>query len=418
MRTNIHEFFEKRQKLGVQPGLDRIEALLEALDHPEKKFTSVHIAGTNGKGSTGAFLQAALRANRYRIGTFTSPSLNGLTGFILYNGEFISEDVFAELFEEIEPVIEQMDREGKPPSHFEIMTAMAFLYFSRNVDIAIIEAGMGGRDDTTNVIQPVLSIITTVSKDHTAFLGDTLVEIAAHKAGIIKPHTPIITGVEGEALTPIVNEANKNRAVLYRFGMDFTMENIQIDEFEWKNLGSRYRVKLRTIGLHQHHNASVAIQALKVLKNRFGHLDMHTSIEAIQKVTIPGRMEKIHDNPFILVDGAHNEAGVRAFIKTVRAIYPRRKVHVLFAAFKDKDIEEMQRLLADVFPNLYITSFDHPRAAALTDYPLQDKGEQVEDWQAWMKEKIKTSMAPILITGSFHFVDYIRSFVKSLEASE
>lgn len=114
-------------------------------------------------------MQAALRANRYRIGTFTSPSLNGLTGFILYNGEFISEDVFAELFEEIEPVIEQMDREGKPPSHFEIMTAMAFLYFSRNVDIAIIEAGMGGRDDTTNVIQPVLSIITTVSKDHTAF---------------------------------------------------------------------------------------------------------------------------------------------------------------------------------------------------------------------------------------------------------
>ncbi|GAA0326886.1 folylpolyglutamate synthase/dihydrofolate synthase family protein [Oceanobacillus sp. FSL W7-1293] len=418
MRTNIHDFFEKRQQLGVQPGLDRIEALLEALDHPEKKFTSVHIAGTNGKGSTGAFLQAALRANRYRIGTFTSPSLNGLTGFILYNGEFISEDVFAELFEEINPIIEQMDQEGKPPSHFEIMTAMAFLYFSRNVDIAIIEAGMGGRDDTTNVIQPVLSIITTVSKDHTAFLGDTLVEIAAHKAGIIKPHTPIITGVEGEALTPIVNEANKNRAVLYRFGMDFTMENIQIDEFEWKNLGSRYRVKLRTIGLHQHHNASVAIQALKVLKNRFGHLDMHTSIEAIQKVTIAGRMEKIHDNPFILVDGAHNEAGVRAFIKTVRAIYPRRKVHVLFAAFKDKDIEEMQRLLADVFPNLYITSFDHPRAAALTDYPLQDKGEQVEDWQAWMKEKIKTSMAPILITGSFHFVDYIRSFVKTLEASE
>jgi len=418
MRTNIHDFFEKRQQLGVQPGLDRIEALLEALDHPEKKFTSVHIAGTNGKGSTGAFLQAALRANRYRIGTFTSPSLNGLTGFILYNGEFISEDVFAELFEEINPIIEQMDQEGKPPSHFEIMTAMAFLYFSRNVDIAIIEAGMGGRDDTTNVIQPVLSIITTVSKDHTAFLGDTLVEIAAHKAGIIKPHTPIITGVEGEALTPIVNEANKNRAVLYRFGMDFTMENIQIDEFEWKNLGSRYRVKLRTIGLHQHHNASVAIQALKVLKNRFGHLDMHTSIEAIQKVTIAGRMEKIHDNPFILVDGAHNEAGVRAFIKTVRAIYPRRKVHVLFAAFKDKDIEEMQRLLADVFPNLYITSFDNPRAAALTDYPLQDKGEQVEDWQAWMKEKIKTSMAPILITGSFHFVDYIRSFVKTLEASE
>ncbi|WP_152654758.1 folylpolyglutamate synthase/dihydrofolate synthase family protein [Oceanobacillus sp. CFH 90083] len=418
MRTNIYDFFEKRQQLGVQPGLDRIKALLEALDHPEEKFTSIHIAGTNGKGSTGAFLQAALRANRYQVGTFTSPSLHGLTGFILINGEPISETAFTELFQEIEPVIEQMDKEGRSPSHFEIITALSFLYFSRNVDIAIIEAGMGGREDTTNVIKPVLSIITTVSKDHTAFLGETLEEIAAHKAGIIKPFTPIITGVEGEGLLPIVTEANKKRAVLYRFGMDFMMENVQVDEFEWKNIASSYRVKLQTIGLHQHHNASIAIQALKVLKNRFGHLDIQVAIEAIQKVMIPGRMEKIHDNPFILVDGAHNEAGMKAFIKTVRAIYPRRKVKVLFAAFKDKDLKEMQSLLADVFPNLYITSFDHPRAAALTDYPIQDKGEQVEDWKTWIEDKINSSTAPILITGSFHFIDIIRSFVKSLERPE
>ncbi len=185
-----------------------------------------------------------------------------------------------------------MDKDGRAPSHFEIITALAFLYFSRNVDIAIVEAGMGGREDTTNVINPILSIITTVSKDHTAFLGNTLEEIAAHKAGIIKPFTPIITGVEGEGLIPIINEANEKRAVLYRFGMDFTITDLQIDEFEWKNLASKYRVKLRTIGLHQHHNASVAIQALKVLKNRFGHLDMRVSIDAMQKVTIPGRMEK------------------------------------------------------------------------------------------------------------------------------
>ncbi|WP_040981680.1 bifunctional folylpolyglutamate synthase/dihydrofolate synthase [Oceanobacillus jeddahense] len=411
MNTDIHDFFEKRQRLGVQPGLDRIESLLDALDHPEKKFTSIHIAGTNGKGSTGAFLQAALRANRYQVGTFTSPSLSGLTGFILHNGESISEDVFTELFQEMEPVIEEMDNQGRHPSHFEIITALAFLYFSKNVDIAIIEAGMGGRDDTTNVIQPVLSIITTVSKDHTAFLGNTITEIASHKAGIIKSRTPIITGVEGEGLIPIINEANKKRAVLYRFGMDFTIKDVQIDEFEWKNLGSRYRIKLQTIGLHQHQNASVAIQAIKVLKNRFGHLDMRISIEAIQKVMIPGRMEKIHDNPFILVDGAHNEAGMKAFIKTVRAIYPRRKVLVLFAAFKDKDIEEMQKQLADVFPNLYTTSFDHPRAAALTDYPLKGENEFVEDWQAWIEDKIKTSKVPILITGSFHFINLIRSFI-------
>ncbi len=418
MHSDITNFFKERQKLGIQPGLDRIEALLKALDHPEKKFASIHIAGTNGKGSTGTFLQAALRANRYRIGTFTSPSLQGLTGFILNNGEPVSEEAFTALFQEIKPVIQQMDKDGRAPSHFEIITALAFLYFSRNVDIAIVEAGMGGREDTTNVINPILSIITTVSKDHTAFLGNTLEEIAAHKAGIIKPFTPIITGVEGEGLIPIINEANEKRAVLYRFGMDFTITDLQIDEFEWKNLASKYRVKLRTIGLHQHHNASVAIQALKVLKNRFGHLDMRVSIDAMQKVTIPGRMEKIHDNPFILVDGAHNEEGIKAFIKTVRAIYPRRKVLVLFAAFKDKDVAEMQRLLADVFPNLYITSFEHPRALTLTDYPLQNKGEQVENWQAWIEDKIKMSTAPVLITGSFHFIDLIRSFVKSLKESD
>lgn len=418
MHTDIIDFFEKRQQLGVQPGLDRIEALLEALDHPEQKFASIHIAGTNGKGSTAAFLQAALRANRYRVGTFTSPSLHGLTGFILINGEPISDDIFAELLYEINPIIQKMDQAGNAPSHFEIITALAFLYFSRNVDIAIVEAGMGGREDTTNVINPILSIITTISKDHTAFLGDTLEEIAEHKAGIIKPFTPIITGVEGEGLIPIINEANKKRAVLYRFGMDFTIKDVQIDEFEWRNLASNYRIKLRSIGLHQHHNASVVIQALKVLKNKFGHLDMRTSIEAIQKVTIPGRMEKIHDNPFVLIDGAHNEAGMKAFIKTVRAIYPRRKVLVLFAAFKDKDVAAMQEQLADVFPNLYITSFNHPRAAALEDYPFQDNGEQVEDWQAWIKDKLETATAPILITGSLHFIDLIRSFVKSLKESE
>ncbi|WP_080874230.1 bifunctional folylpolyglutamate synthase/dihydrofolate synthase [Oceanobacillus timonensis] len=418
MNTNIHDFFEKRQQLGVQPGLDRIESLLGAFNHPEKTFTSIHIAGTNGKGSTATFLQAALRANRYRVGTFTSPTLHGLTGFILHNGEPISERVFSELFYEMEPVIERMDKEGKAPSHFEIITALAFLYFSRNVDIAIIEAGMGGREDTTNVIHPILSIITTVSKDHTAFLGDTIKEIASHKAGIIKSKTPIITGVEGEGLTPIIHEANKKRAVLYRFGMDFVVNDLQIDEFEWKNIASSYRVKLRSIGLHQHQNASIAIQAIKVLKNSFGHLDMRIGIEAIQKITIPGRMEKIHDSPFILVDAAHNEAGIKAFIKTVRAIYPRRKVQVLFAAFKDKDVQAMQTSLTDVFPNLYITTFDHPRAASLTDYPLQDKGEQVEDWQAWLEEQIKTSMAPVLITGSFHFTSLVRAFVKSMKDSK
>ncbi|MFD1065393.1 bifunctional folylpolyglutamate synthase/dihydrofolate synthase [Oceanobacillus locisalsi] len=418
MNTNIHDFFEKRQQLGVQPGLDRVDSLLDAFDHPEKKFTSIHIAGTNGKGSTGAFLQAALRANRYRVGTFTSPTLHGLTGFILHNGEPVSENVFTELFHEMEPVIERMDQEGHSPSHFEIITAMAFLYFSRNVDIAIIEAGMGGREDTTNVINPILSIITTVSKDHTAFLGDTIKEIASHKAGIIKPKTPIITGVEGEGLTPIIHEANKKRAVVYRYGMDFMVNDLQIDEFEWKNIASSYRIKLQSIGLHQHHNASIAIQAIKVLKNRFGHLDMRVGIEAIEKTTIPGRMEKIHDIPFILVDAAHNEAGVKAFIKTVRAIYPRRKVHVLFAAFKDKDVQAMQQLLTDVFPNLYITTFEHPRAASLTDYPIQDKGEQVADWKAWLEDKIRTSMEPVLVTGSFQFTSLVRSFVKSMEDSE
>ncbi|GIO21783.1 folylpolyglutamate synthase/dihydrofolate synthase family protein [Oceanobacillus sp. J11TS1] len=414
MFPNINDFFDKRQQLGVQPGLKRIETLLAALDHPEKKFASIHIAGTNGKGSTGTFIQSALKANRNRVGMFTSPSLHGLTGFILINGEPISEDAFAELFHEIYPIIQQMDNAGKAPSHFEIITALAFLYFSRNVDIAIIEAGMGGREDTTNVIQPILSIITTISKDHTAFLGDTLEEIAEHKAGIIKPFTPIITGVEGEGIIPIINEANKKRAVLYRFGMDFSFSDTQIDEFEWKNLASRYRVRLKTPGSHQHHNASVAIQALKVLKNRYGHIDMQLAIEAMQKVTIPGRMEKIHDNPFIMVDGAHNEAGIKVFIETVKAIYPKGNVHVLFAAFKDKDIKEMQRLLGDAFSNLYITSFDHPRATALTDYPWKGKGIQVHSWQTWIEDQIKDATTPILVTGSLHFIDLVRSFVKSL----
>lgn len=409
---DMEEFFEARQQLGIQPGLDRIEALLAALNHPERKIPSIHIAGTNGKGSAAAFIQAGLKANHYRVGTFTSPSLYGLRGYILVNGEPISEAAFEEVFQEVYPLILQLDNKKMAPSHFEIMTAVAFLYFSRYVDMAIIEAGMGGREDTTNVITPVLSIITTVSKDHTAFLGDTLEQIARHKAGIIKPFTPIITGVEGEGLIPIVQEANKKRAVLYRIGMDFAYKDIQIDEFQWQNIASNYRVKLQSIGLHQHHNASIAIQAMKVLKNKYGHLDIQQAIHTMQKVTVPGRMEKIHDNPFVLIDGAHNEAGIRSFIKTVRAIYPRKKVIILFAAFRDKDVQTMQTLLMDVFANVYVTTFDHPRAMPLNEYPVQENVNFVADWKAWMEEKLKTADAPILITGSLHFIDLIRNDLK------
>src|SRR5699024_5704352 len=183
---DIEEFMNSRRKFGIKPGLKRMNYLLDRLHHPERYFKSIHVAGTNGKGSTIQFMKKALMANGHRVGVFTSPSLSGLTGHIWCNGQKIETREWVSLMNDIYPIITELDKKGIHLTSFEIITAIVFVYFSKHVHIALIETGMGGRFDTTNCLDPIVTIITNVTRDHTRFLGKSLADIAYHKAGIIK----------------------------------------------------------------------------------------------------------------------------------------------------------------------------------------------------------------------------------------
>ena len=216
------DFLNSRKQYGIKPGLDRIQALLEGMNHPENYLQSIHVAGTNGKGSTIAFLSHALIQNGYRTGIFTSPSFYGLKGYFLLDENFIEDDIIVHELNLLLPYIQELDRQGNAPTEYEILTALAFLVFKDRADITLIETAMGGRFDTTNVVHPLLSIITNVEMDHMNFLGNSVSEIAFHKAGIIKNQVPVILGkTKEEAFQVIQQEAEEKKAPLLRFGTDF-----------------------------------------------------------------------------------------------------------------------------------------------------------------------------------------------------
>ncbi|WP_010651049.1 bifunctional folylpolyglutamate synthase/dihydrofolate synthase [Oceanobacillus massiliensis] len=412
----VEAFFASRKMLGIKPGLQRIDRMLALLDHPQQKVNAIHIAGTNGKGSTAQYIKNALQASGYQVGVFTSPSLTGLTGHIYLDDQEISEQSFLELCNEIHPVIKQLDRTGYAPTEFEIITALAFLYFSKNGDFALIEAGMGGREDTTNCFQPIISIITNVAKDHTKFLGDSLKEIAYHKAGIIKPGVPVVAGLlDSESLQVIVEEAEKRMTNLYRFGEDFSYEKMEQHQIIWSSRQNHAEMKLQMAGEHQFQNASVALMAIERLQENGYQISLGKATEAIATTRFPGRFESISTKPVIVIDGAHNPAGMEAFVKTVEEYYPESDKHLLFGAFKDKELDTMLSLAENqTFTTISLTSFDHPRATSAEElFRLsQAKGKRlVADWKQEIDEWLNMESGYYFVAGSLNFISRVRAYV-------
>lgn len=417
----VEAFFASRKSLGIQPGLDRVKALLSLMNNPQVNMRAIHVAGTNGKGSTIHFLKDALKADGYQVGVFTSPSITGLTGHIIMNDSNIPEDIFVELLSAVHPAIMQLDRQSQAPTEFEIMTVLAFMYFSNHADIALIEAGMGGREDTTNVFSPILSIITNVARDHTAFLGDTTAEIAYQKAGIIKRHIPVISGdMDREALQVIEKEARLHDTQLYQLGKDFSYTNLEkgrtVQNFSWsKDNDSSTNIAIQMQGEHQIKNASIAYMALIQLLDNGYVLDLESAIIAMENTQVPGRFEMIQRNPVIIIDGAHNPAGIQGFIETVEQNYNDKERHLLFAAFKDKELETMLDQLSTHFSSMTLTSFDHPRAAsdaALYQATKAVEKEACSDWQDAIKKMIQHKDQYYFITGSLHFIANVRNYFK------
>lgn len=410
------DFFAERSILGIKPGLERVHALLEEVGHPEQKLKAIHIAGTNGKGSTANYLIDGLIKSGYKVGFFTSPSFSGLTGHMFMNHEPIAEIDFLRLLNELLPAIDRLDRCRMAPTEFEIITVLAFLYMEERVDIAVIEAGMGGRFDTTNCFDPLLSIITNVAKDHTAFLGDTIEQIATHKAGIIKKGHPVITGeMSNSALVVIEKEAEEKCSPHYHLGRDFQISDAEGRYFKWAAGDIAYDVQLNMYGLHQSHNAALAIMALELLSRDHPEINVREGIKALHKTTVAGRFEVISEEPLIVLDGAHNPDGITAFTAAATDFAKGRQTHIIFSAFKDKEIDKMLDLLQGQFDHITLVSFEHPRSLSNDDLKHLASGRGLDfnaNWQAAVSAALKADGdICTFITGSLHFILRARAYL-------
>jgi dihydrofolate synthase/folylpolyglutamate synthase len=342
--------------------LHRVEQALSLFGHPERCYPAFHIAGTNGKGSTAAMLHRILSVEGYRVGLYTSPHVVSFTERIRVEEEEISESEVVELGRTIR---ERSAEAGVTLTFFEFVTVMALIYFAqRKVDVAVMEVGLGGRLDATNVILPRVSIITTISKDHEAYLGSDLLSIAGEKGGIIKEGIPVVCG----SLPPDVRELLKAMAASrgstdYFLGRDFSFALREDGAFNYRGMTRNLAdLTLALKGQYQRSNAAVALAALEV-----AHVDFPVSEAAIrlglETVFWPGRFEVVMRCPTVILDGAHNSEGVRALAYEIQDLYAGRKVKLLFAAMADKDWSLMLRELSNVATEVVLTRVPMERSA-------------------------------------------------------
>lgn len=419
---DINHYLELKDASEMKMGLGRMQAILEKLGNPEKELSCIHIAGTNGKGSTIQMLQAILLKQGYTVGTFTSPYLTNVREHIQTNGSMIPEEELSSILQTMKPLVRELEREGLYLSEFEAMAAAAFVYFKKKgINLCLIESGLGGRTDATNVITPLLSIITNVGYDHMNILGYSLKEIASHKAGIIKPLVPVITGAEShEALSIIEFEADKNQSRLYKLGMDFTVHISETtsdlhEKFNYESpYAKRDEVAVTLLGKHQVINAGLALMAIDVLKDSGQwKIDESSVYSGLLSASWPGRFERISSDPLVILDGAHNPEGIQALAETLSSHFSDTSIHVVFGALKDKNTEEMLKPLERISSSVTFVSFPHHRAEkakALFDKSTMKDKAYFEDWHDAIQDASSRidKKGMLLITGSLYFIGSIR----------
>lgn len=410
--VEVQTYLNERKNYGIKLGLERVEYLLKRIDHPENKVKAIHVAGTNGKGSTIHFLEKAFIISGYTVGVFNSPSFYGICGHITINEKPIGQECFIRLLNRLIPYIEELDKKKQYPTEFEIITVIALLYFAENVQIALIETGMGGKEDTTNCIHPLLSIITNVEMDHMQFLGSTYRQIAQHKAGIIKNNRPIVVGkVNNESEQVVIQKAKEEKAPLFRLGKEF-QSTVQNNELLWTCKWSKHLFTIGNQAIYQVENLSIVFMALTLIEKMGYKIAWRDVITNSKMLSIPGRFEYICQQPKIILDSAHNIAGLKAFIHTVSERFPDEHKIVLFSAFKDKQIEEMVTILEDEFQEIIMTTFSHERAITakqLNRYPYKKNN----DWKDEIEEFFKDTSGHHIyfVTGSMHFIMEVRNYL-------
>lgn len=410
----IHE----RTKFGIKPGVKRMKWMLDKLGNPEEKIQAVHVVGTNGKGSTVSYLREALVANKYKIGTFTSPFIVTFNERISINGTPITDDELVELVQIVKPISERLESETDlgPATEFEIITLMMFVYFGtvHPVDFVIIEAGLGALNDSTNVFQPIMTVLTSIGLDHTNILGDTYMDIAREKAGVIKPSVPLVYAIKPKDALHFVREVVEKN---YNKGLELDRDfHVLSDDTEFTYRYGSYElenIQLKMIGQHQHENAALAITTLIEMYQRgMIQLNFNTMIEAIEHTTWSGRIEKVQEQPLILIDGAHNKESIDALVDTLKQYYSDKKIDVLFAAIDGKPIAKMMNSIEEITNRFYVTTFDFPKALpidAVYDYLEHHHIEKVQDYPQFI-EKYDGEL--LVVTGSLYFISEVRKLFK------
>ncbi|MDW3783307.1 folylpolyglutamate synthase/dihydrofolate synthase family protein [Staphylococcus saprophyticus] len=415
----IHE----RTKFGIKPGVKRMEWMLERLNNPQFNINGIHVGGTNGKGSTVSYLRSALVDNGYEVGTFTSPFIETFNERISLNGNPISDDEIVALVQHVKPVSEALEIETElgTATEFEIITTMMFLYFGEihPVDFVIVEAGLGIKNDSTNVFKPILSILTSIGLDHTDLLGDTYVDIAKDKGAIVKPNTPVIYAVKNdEALKVIRDYVEQQEAEGIELDRDISI--ISEDE-EFTYHYKDYELEtllLDMVGEHQKENAALAITALIELnEDGIVDLDFNKMIDGIESVSWTGRIEQVKDQPLMIMDGAHNVESVEALISTIKQYYNIENIDILFSAIKGKPINAMVDQLKTIASTFYITDFDFPKALTkeeIFEDVRYDQKALVDDYVKFIETYEGEGL---IITGSLYFISEVKSKVNFNESN-
>ena len=355
------DYLDSLNKLGSVPGLDSIRELLHRLGNPQNRTRYVHVAGTNGKGSTCAFIRQILIEAGYKVGGFNSPAVFELLEIITLNNKNIMSTDFAKYVEQAKNICDEMVKDGlNHPTRFEIETAIAFCFFAENnCDIAVVECGMGGLLDSTNIISTVdCAVITPLAMDHTGFLGNTIEEIAFNKAGIIKAFAPVVTATDNDVIKAAAKEKNTKYIVVDKpLNIDYSTEGLSFDYKGYKGL------KTELLGVYQPGNASLAIECIEALNKAKYSISNEAIFKGIENAKWKGRFTRVSSSPDFFIDGAHNPHGAKALAGCIKKVLPDKKITFIIGVFADKEYNKIIDTIIEFADKIFtVETPDNPRA--------------------------------------------------------
>lgn len=407
---------------GSRPGLERTRLLLSMMGDPQNELKYVHVAGTNGKGSVCSMLASVLKNAGYKTGLYTSPYVRYFNERMMINGEMISNDELSEVTEYVKQFADKMD---DLPTEFELITAIGFEYFKRNkCDVVVLETGMGGRLDSTNIIKEnVLSVITGISLEHTAYLGDTVAKIASEKAGIIKEGSPVVFGGSSdEAYEAIKNKADEVGSLVYRASasgfsnVDFSLRGCTLD---CKGYGQLF---VSLVGDYQPSNIATVLKCIDILKEKGYSLTDEAVRLGMESVYWPARFEVINEDPLMIYDGAHNPEGLRACIDSIKRFFKGQRVNIISGVMKDKDVSQMLPVISEVANEAFTVTPDNPRSMKSKEYAdhFNEYGikaysfDTVEEGVRAALEASKKAGVPLVSLGTLYMYGDVRDALEKI----